>query len=356
MEKYRPLLVTLHGINSLGAWQEDVRQVFEPHFLCVPLHYSQFRRLGWLKIFFPWLRRKALKTVAGQFSDAVGAGVRPHLIAHSFGTWLAARLMKRPGTRLDRVVFVGSPLSANFNWAREMADNPGAFYDLTNERGLDDGPISLAGLLGGARAGRAGFRRPPELIHDTGALRDACPLCHGLVAPNQVRIHNLDRRDFGHSDWFVGNGHSAYLWLPYFWGFPPEEYSDFIESCLVLDEMEGRDSVNLRQAEEAFHARAWSWTRVDRTVVSLGEYVTRSVIENLRRHQRQEDAAMIGIIADRAVRLVWSNLWEAIEERRKPAAEQRENIVRRLHPQFSITAAVDAAVRSWSLNERPGDP
>lgn len=355
MARHRPLIVTIHGINSVGAWQDDVSQVFEPHFRCVPLRYPELRRLGWLKILSPWLRHKALKTVARQFSAAVGgAGVRPYLIAHSFGTCLAVRLMRRPGTRLNRVIFVGSPLPAKLDWSRELARNPGAFYDLTNERGMLDAVISLASRLGKTRAGQVGFQRPPELIHDTGAMRDSCPLCLGLVPRTEARIHNLERA-FRHSEWFVGSGHSANLWLPYFWGFPPEEYFDFIESCLLLDEMESRDAVNLRQAEETFRGRGWSWTRIDRTVISLGDYVARGVIEHLRRHQRQEDEAMIGIITDRAVRLIWSNIGEAIEERRKPAAERRENIVRRLHPQFGITAAIDAAVRSWSPYGRPGE-
>ncbi|HEY0557570.1 MAG TPA: alpha/beta hydrolase, partial [Thermoanaerobaculia bacterium] len=273
MARHQPLIVTLHGINSIGAWQDDVRQVFEPHFRCVPLRYPQFRRLGWLKIFSPWHRYRALKTVARNFAAEVGgAGVRPHLIAHSFGTWLAVRLMSRPGTRLRRIVFVGSPLPANFDWTTALADDPEAFYDLTNERGLLDGVISLAGRLSQARAGQAGFQGPPELIHDTRVMRDACPLCVGLVPQTHARIHNVDR-DFRHSDWFVGNGHSANLWLPYFWGFPPEEYFDFIERCLLLDEMASQDVVNLRQAEEDFYARSWSWTRIDSAVVSLGEYV-----------------------------------------------------------------------------------
>lgn len=344
MSSSRPVIVTLHGINSVGAWQARVARVFEPHFRCVPLPYPQFRRLGWVKIFIPRLRREAFETVAQQFSDEiVNSGVRPHLIAHSFGTWIAAQLMKRNGNLFDRVVFAGSPLPAYFDWAEELKDNPGAFYDLTNERSLRDGVISLAGRFGRGRAGRIGFKRPPELIHETGDLRDACRLCRSL-GPNQFRIHNVHRK-FRHSDWFVGNGHSANLWLPYFWGFPPKEYAEFIQTCLLLNRMEERDELNLETEQDQFHARGWSWTRRGRDIVSLGDYVAGMVIRSLQRRKQPVDAAGVALLSNRAVRLIWGIVGEAIEERRKPAAEQREYIVRRLHPQFAISAAVEAIFR-----------
>jgi pimeloyl-ACP methyl ester carboxylesterase len=345
MPRSRRVIVTLHGINSAGTWQDEVAKVFEPHFRCVPLRYPQFRRLGWLKIFNPWLRRKALKTVAQKFfAEIVVAGIRPHLIAHSFGTWIAAQLIKRPGTRFNRVVFVGSPLPAHFNWAKEMKDNPGAFYDLTNERGLRDGVISLAGMIGKGRAGTVGFKRPSELIHDTGVLRDACRLCRFLDS-NQLRIHNV-HREFRHSDWFVGSGHSANLWLPYFWGFSPEEYSEFIETCLRLDEMEGHDVLNLRQEEEALRERGWSWTRKGHDTMSLSGYIESNVAEYLRQHNRQADMDKVGIFRDLAIQSLWAIVGEAIEERRKPAAERQDDIVLRLHPKIAISAAIAIAADS----------
>jgi pimeloyl-ACP methyl ester carboxylesterase len=346
MPRSRRVIVTLHGINSTGAWQDEVAKVFEPHFRCVSLRYPHFLRLGWLKIFNPWLRRKALKTVAQQFSaEIVVAGVRPHLVAHSFGTWIAAQLIKRPGARFDRVVFAGSPLPAHFDWAKEMKDNPRAFYDLTNEWGLRDGVISLAGKLGKSRAGEIGFKRPPELIHDTGALRDACHLCRSL-SPDQFRIHNVRWEEFKHGDWFVGSVHSANLWLPYFWGFPPEEYCEFIEACLRLDEMEGRDALNLRQEEEAFRGRGWSWTRRGREAMRLSEYVESSIAEYLRRHNRQADLDKVEIFRDLAIQSLWVIVSEAIEERRKQAAGRRDDIVLRLHPKIAISAAIAIAADS----------
>jgi pimeloyl-ACP methyl ester carboxylesterase len=202
------------------------------------------------------------------------AGDRPNLIAHSFGTWIAVKLMKRPGVSFNRVVFAGSPLPANFDWQRELADNPRAFYDLTNERGLRDGVIAMAGRAWKVCAGEVGFKGSADFIHDTGALRDSCPRCRDLADAAQARIHNLSWKDFKHSDWFVGSGHSANLWLPYFWGFPPGEYSEFVETCLRLAEMEHRGEwLGMKQEEKEFRARGWSWSKRDHVVVNLDEYV-----------------------------------------------------------------------------------
>lgn len=347
MSKFRRVVATIHGINSDGDWQKEVGRVLEPHFRHIPLHYEQFRRLGWPRILSGRLRRQALESVVRQFSQEVVAGDRPHLIAHSFGTWIAAQLMKRPGVSFNRVVFAGSTLPANFDWEGELADNRGAFYDLTNERGVQDSVVAMAGTTGKVCAGEVGFRGPVELIHDTGALRDSCPLCKGLEVKAQACIHNLRWKDFKHSDWFVGSSHSANLWLPYLWGFPPEEYSEFIETCLRLAEMDSRGEwLNMKQAEKDFQARRWSWTKRGHAMVSLSEYVASNIVEYLRLNGHQSDQDKVENIRDRAIRLIWIIIGEAIEERRKPFAEQQENLILRLHPQLAISTAIDTAARS----------
>jgi len=351
MSKFRREVFTIHGINSRGEWQDEVREALEPYFRCKPLRYPQFRRLGWLKIFNGWLRRRALKTIAQQFSREVRPGTRPHLIAHSFGTWIAAQLIKRPSIQLDRVVFVGSPLPSRFDWRGELTDNPEAFHELTNEVGLQDSVIELAGKIGKiyplfGNAGKDGFTGNENLVHDTGFIRVSCPTCKNLTAPERARIHNVRWQEFTHSDWFVGNSHSANLWLPYFWGIAPEEYSEFIDLCLRTYELESRQELlELLQAESDFRARAWSWTTAKGTVLSLGEYVRESIPAHLSWAGRSIDGATLEHVCARAIRLVWVVVADAIEERKKP--EQRdESLVLRLHPQTAINAAIDYVLKT----------
>src|SRR4051812_44959574 len=106
MSKTRRVIFTINGDNSPGVWQNEVGNVLEPHFRHVLLRYRQFRWLGWPKILIRRLRLQALKAVAEQLSGQVVSGSRPHLIAHSFGTWIAAQLMKKPGVWFGRAVFL----------------------------------------------------------------------------------------------------------------------------------------------------------------------------------------------------------------------------------------------------------
>jgi len=81
-------------------------------------------------------------------------------------------------------------------------------------------------------------------------------------------------------------------------------------------------------------------------MVSLSEYVASNIVEYLRLNGHQSDQDKVENIRDRAIRLIWIIIGEAIEERRKPFAEQQENLILRLHPQLAISTAIDTAARS----------
>lgn len=351
MSDFRRVIFTLHGINSAGEWQQEVARELEPHFRCIPLQYRQFRYLGWPKILLPLLRRLAVKTVARQLSGAIAPAERANLIAHSFGTCISLQLMKRRGTCFNRVIFAASPLPADLDWEGELKDNPEAFQDLTNERGSNDKVLPWGDLMTGQdSAGRVGFRGHPDRIHDTRAFRLSCPLCRNLPESLQARIHNLEWSEFHHSGWFDGSGHCGSLWLPYFWGFPPEEYADFIETCLKLAELESHgDIISQKSKERTFRERAWTWTRRGDTALTMAEYIEESI--GLYRTDKGVplDQGTIQNHCARATRLVWCIVKDAVEERRRPAKERRLHILRRLHPQLAIRAAIEAVERgSWT--------
>jgi pimeloyl-ACP methyl ester carboxylesterase len=352
MQRYRRAVFLIHGINSTGEWYKGLREVLEPHYRCVPILYRQLRRLGCLKILNAWFRRRALKTAIQQYSALPGE--YPHVIAHSFGTWIAANLMKRPSIRLDSVIFLGCPMPAHYDWERELADNPTAFNDLTNETGLRDAPVAVAGALTRVSpnlgdAGLVGFKGREELVH-TGAIRLSCHKCLALPETRRARIHNISWKDFGHSDWFVGNGHCVNRWLPQLWGFPPDEYRDFVAFCIRLAEMDDRrEWLNMRDAENDFQLRRWTWTRLPGGVpATMSEYVEASVVAYLEyTHQRATKPPLAAnFVRDRAVRLVWLNIVGAIIERTQASEqkrEQRRNIVLRMHPQVAISHAIKQA-------------
>jgi len=132
-------VVTIHGISSDGAWQDEVAKILEPHFDCVSIRYPQYRRLAPIKV-APWLvgvpaaiglglavgvsawitgvigltlsaaycvivRSNARKTVMSRWLEKVGnPHPRPHLIAHSLGTILSLDLIKHVPALLRRLL------------------------------------------------------------------------------------------------------------------------------------------------------------------------------------------------------------------------------------------------------------
>jgi len=46
----RERVLTVHGIWTKGAWQEDVARVFAPHFDCISVKYPNIALLGPLNL------------------------------------------------------------------------------------------------------------------------------------------------------------------------------------------------------------------------------------------------------------------------------------------------------------------
>lgn len=348
----RKIVFTIHGINSDGEWQDHVQRILEPHFRCVPLRYRHFRRLGWIKALMGRpLTRPAVGAVADQYAAEVQPyGRKPDLIAHSFGTLVAARLMELPAFQFDRVIFLGSPLPCNFDWQRILDQNPQAFQQLTNEAGMEDRVIRLAGAAGKifthlGDAGRKGFAGPSTFVHDLEESPQRCSECAEMVrrGGTPARLHNLVWSRYQHHDWFIGKGHHANLWLPYLWGIEPGEYSDFINLCLQAAELEATDRLReLLDCEDRLRSSSWSWTHDD-TLIS---HLNADVEAYFEYREIDVDPAVVRNICSRAVRLVWVNVQEAVHERAKESAGQRPAIVRRLYPPIAVGSAVRAAAET----------
>jgi hypothetical protein len=362
MSKERQIVLMIHGINSGGSWYRDVRMALEPHFRCLPLRYRHFRYLGWLTVNSHWLRRRAVRTVARRFDKKTGglAADRPHVIAHSFGSWITAHLMKIPFKRMHRVIFLGSPLPCDFNWEEELAQNLGAFEELTNERGLQDRVLDLIRRTRRlhrhfGEAGSRGFTGPEHLVHDTGMLRVSCPKCRELPEQQKARIHNVSWRDFGHCDCFVGNSHATNYWLPHLWGYPPEEYYEFCKICLEIATLERlANSEALADKEREFSAKEWHWTQMAGAPSSMSECVKRHVAAQLKYRRLTMDEHTVEEIRDTALRFVWVHVSQAMGEYRKLFKKRRERVVLWMHPITAIGSAVrEVLTRNPSLPRRP---
>jgi pimeloyl-ACP methyl ester carboxylesterase len=386
MSKQRVILI--HGINTTGAWQEEARLVLEPHFECVIVKYPYYRRLGATKLLFePWVfpvfagtaatasvlglfrpmfwwwlalaaiavmlsfalrnlrRAKAIRNFKTMLDKTIGPGDRPHLIAHSFGTYLTGSILTTfPNVKLDNVILVGCVLPANFGWKTILADNPLAVRRVRNEVGKKDIVVRLASMvslftgLGGA--GVSGFLDDDVVVHTVGSPHNECARCSSLVS---AIVHNVSLPTFGHSDTFLGEGYAASFWLPTLWGIPASEYAEFIDLCVTAARAEDNGNLTLLALAEAeLHERTWSWANG-----TLEAFVERHLEH--RSGISGSTGKTLGLTldkrrVDRAVRLIWIGVANAVAERSKGSSGNGRKILS-LYPPFAVTRAVESTYR-----------
>ncbi len=307
-------VITVHGIWTTGKWQENIAPVLWPHFEPVSVKYPYYRWLGpldlvfeplllfpgaaflvlaiqlsWIRSYFAivplwsallalsyWITRFRRQKVLGTFIEETAhttlPGRAPHIIAHSFGTYLTARALREFGpTKSDRVVLTGCVLHRNFDWAALLSKKEGVFKAIRNDVGRKDLPVFLAGFLQRSlpdfgSAGRYGFRSTSGSIHDVSQCGSSCKPCE---AGAQALVHNIFNDHGGHSTTFLGPGYAANYWLPFFWGIDPKEYDDFSKLCWAVTNYEAlrpklkqpgvRPSEPSALFEAELYSRKWGW-------------------------------------------------------------------------------------------------
>lgn len=379
----RRLVLSVHGINSAGQWQDDIQPVLAPHFRYGIIRYPHYRTFGALRQLlhppwalllvavgiafgFPWWlgsvallgllvvgavrrRRSALDEFVRQFQEHVkGETERPLVIAHSFGTYLTGRsLHKHEFLGIDRAILVGCVLDRAFPW-QQVIEVRGQARQVWNEVGEYDLVVPLAGLaalvvphLG--IAGKRGFHDAPPLVHGVDGLLARCAKCPEAGEPF---VHNVLNPEHHHSDSFRSALHARNLWLPMLWGMPHREHGQFVERCGELRRLEAESLwVELEAQEAAFRAqRGWTWL-AGRT---LEEHVAR---------QAELEARVLGIgwsdalaerVVTRAIRNVWTVVTAARDAEDGVADEQAQNRLRALDPRIAVMRAVRVALQRES--------
>lgn len=157
------VIVTIHGINTFGQWQDRLTSLVaaaRPDARVVNYKYGLF---SIIRFFIPLARdlvtrkfRAELKSLAAQHPGATF-----HLVAHSFGTHIAAwglyRMKKEERPKIGTVILAGSVLKPDFPWSALLED--GSVERVINDCGLDDWVLVLnqAVVLFTGMAGRIGF-------------------------------------------------------------------------------------------------------------------------------------------------------------------------------------------------------
>ena len=249
-----PQVLLVHGINSRGDWYPVAREALEPHFAIVPFRYSEYEEEGYAKVvtgrglgvgmtlaafatnFRDELRRGVVVRLRAEIERLSRAGDLPHVVAHSFGTYLLGEALEHfPSLAVDRVVLTGAVMRPDYPWTHLVSTDPhrlGRVGAVRNETSSDD-PAPRAAhrarhLLGGlGGAGWHGFATN-AVVHTALDEMGRCAHC-----PPQARVpvHNVPLGDFPHSDHFLGPGHGERFWMPFLWGIAPEDYFLYARAC-----------------------------------------------------------------------------------------------------------------------------
>jgi pimeloyl-ACP methyl ester carboxylesterase len=115
-QKAKHLVVLVHGINTEAYWIDRVKPTLEDAgFIVAPTSYGNYSILRFL-LPFRGLRQKAINRVARAINMAEQL-YKPDeisVISHSFGTYVAARILAENPIKWNRIIFCGSVLKDTF--------------------------------------------------------------------------------------------------------------------------------------------------------------------------------------------------------------------------------------------------
>jgi pimeloyl-ACP methyl ester carboxylesterase len=382
-------VITVHGVNTSGKWQKQIRDVLWPHFDCKPIKHRYYRWLGGTKLVLEpyalllalvcyWLllrwdvipvktsrfliialilgighagsylrRHLAWKSFRKDLSEILQKHPRPHLIAHSLGTYLSSRAHRQlPFAQFKRMIMVGCVLDPHLPWATMRTQDEKSFDAVRNEVAHKDWVVRVASYLdrlipGFGGAGYSGFKGDSNCIHDVKLLNLRCPQCptDGQLA----LIHNAICRHLGHSDAFIGPAHAALYWLPFLWGYEPGEFVTFLDLCQrAYDAFTAKSYTNVARLHKQLHQATWG---------GEGTLEHNVKIEIELRFPVGASTEVEPLKVDEVVR----NVWILVARARKavndpPDTPGRKDALLRLRPTLAIDYAIELAFgKSLSL-------
>jgi pimeloyl-ACP methyl ester carboxylesterase len=389
----KQLVITVHGVNPDRKWQQRTQDVLSPFFRCEPLYYLEYDTLrgpmravinipaaivaallvlsaALLSIRLGMHASAAAVALLGGVAFAGSLGLarskrrrcaaalkqqierkgpleRPHVIAHSLGTYLlGSALEKFPDLRLDRVVLVSSVLPSSYPWDVLLTKRPTCVREVRNEFGPSDRVVRLVGRIRWlardlGTAGSRGFFGDETVIHNTDDPIAPCPKC--AAAP--ARVHNVSLAAFGHSDAFLGHGHARLFWLPFLWGFSAEEFSRYLDACRETSLLyhQGRwDELNGAVAK--LWRSQFTWTNG----ATLRSHVRRFVAARLEHGRLPSSTALVNEISRDAETLLHLMVDQAAQEAAKDGMAD-EAAAQALHPAIAISQVVEYFLQEYLL-------
>jgi pimeloyl-ACP methyl ester carboxylesterase len=156
------IVILIHGIRDYALWQNEIAHTLaDEGFIPQPTNYGRFDLFRFL-VPISYFRKRATDTVLDQIRDVRKQfpDARYSVIAHSFGTYVFAQILKRGfDLQFHRVIFCGSVLYYKFEF-EQISDRFTA--PIVNDVGTRDVWPALAESItwGYGWSGTYGFRRP----------------------------------------------------------------------------------------------------------------------------------------------------------------------------------------------------
>jgi len=186
----------LHGIKTRGKWQKDVSPLLSAHGLIpIPLDFGNFgaRQLVW-----PAARKKKCQWLLTEYQNECARlqCESPSIVAHSFGCYLVAGLLKKYyQVHFDRIIFCGSIVHPRYPWTDVVAR--GQVKSVLNQYGREDFWASVVQWV----------------------VTDAGPSGFSGFSPPCATVQQQNHPEFEHSDYFYDLNYNQ-NWIPFLLGKP----------------------------------------------------------------------------------------------------------------------------------------
>jgi hypothetical protein len=321
------------GAALIPIYRDDWIAVIGYGLACVAVAYWEAHRR----------RACAFSKVVDSYQRQKDSGSRAQWAAHSFGTYLTCRLLSERPTfaRFDHMVIFGAIAPADFNWHEPLhgADHhPPLVNDVRNEFGYLDWAVPLATKIrcwgrrnGYGRSGIEGFNTCYAHLID-GAF-GSCQHC----ADGRLPIHNVSIVDYEHGS-FLKPIHFRQLWLPYFWGYPPDRFEEFLQLCnAVAHNLD--DQAYLDEALPGLMNSPWLWSP-QLFPSTTGEWLEAFIVSRTHRlpNQLQLEEVVLGLC---------QTIVDALDE--FDAEVPNQAVLRCLKPPRAATAVVKTLINQNRL-------
>jgi pimeloyl-ACP methyl ester carboxylesterase len=190
----KPVVMILHGIKTVAPWMDDVaRELADAGFHAETLDYDVFsaRHLLWhgsRRKKVDWLMRE-YEMVCSRNDNCI-----PSIIAHSFGTYLVARVIRIYRLRFDRIIFCGAIVAQDYPW-KTFIDN-GLVVRVLNDYGKQDFWARIVAWVV-SDAGQSGYA--------------------GFKDTDSGKVVQIEHPGFRHSDFFFTTNYQN-SWIPFLRG------------------------------------------------------------------------------------------------------------------------------------------